>query len=220
MKLGIDYLGAGGSKEYQRAIIKAHPADFAAGFLLKASGWKSPMPCIRRLLKTGKCQVVRIHALWRDGHDFTERDIAPAVRWAKRVAKLAEDFPDVKIYFSPWLEHRASSALFRKVKRACREVLPKRVKIVCCGNAMPKGINEMHHGGPLPGKYIFSYDGDDIFESDVRRVKDLHKRALYFFGWSPCFNGKRTLTDDTPRERRTCWPTAKDIGRMAEELRK
>jgi hypothetical protein len=221
MKLGIDYLGAAGNEhgDYIKAMCKAHPAGFAAGFLLVASGWKNGIRAARALAKTGKCPVMRLHGLWLDSHHFTEADIKTAVKEAKRVAKFAEEFPDIKIYFSPWLEHRANATLWRKCRKACREVLPKSIKIVSSGPA-PTGRVEAHGGSCAPyGDYIYSYDGKDIFKSNVAFDKKVHCDTILFMAWCPACNLRRTLLDTVPRDSRTEWLTVEDIKRMEALLR-
>jgi hypothetical protein len=213
MKLGIDYVGG---RNYVQTITRNHPPGWAAGFLCYASGWKNGIGAARALAKTGKCPIMRIAGVWRDDHSFTEKDIPRAVRHARQVARLSIEYPEIKFLYSPWLEHRADNKLFRKCKKACREVLPRQVQIVCCGPAMPRGINEVHHGSPLPGKYIFSYDGKDMFTANVRRDKAIHSGALYFFAWIPRCNGRSSLHDTTPRHLRHDWLTAKDIRKMVE----
>jgi hypothetical protein len=213
MKLGNDYLLAAGNDhgDYIKAMCRAHPDGWAAGFLLVASGCKNGIRAARALAKTGKCPVMRLHGLWLDSHNFTEAEIPIAVREAKRVAKFAEAFPDIKIYFSPWLEHRASSALWTKCRKACRKVLPKQIKIVSSGPC-DKGIEEIHGSSRKPrGKYIYSYDGKDILTSNVTADKRTYSDAILFMGWTHSLNLRRTLRDTTPREDRKCFPTVKDI---------
>lgn len=217
-RYGIDYIGG---VNYRRVIKKHHPTGYAAGFLCYASGWKNGILAARSLAAAGgaaRCPVMRISGIWRDDHNFTEKDIPRAVKQAEKVAALAADYPEIKIFFSPWLEHRADKKLWNKCKKACRKVLPRRVKIVNCGPARPKGINEVHHSNPVPGKYIFSFDGKDMFKSSVPYWKSKHKNSLYFYGWFPQLNGKCYLNDSTPRSQRKCWPRGIDIKKAFLEL--
>lgn len=214
-KYGIDYLGG---QNYINTIVDHHPPGFAAGFLVKASGWKSGLKAARALAKTGKCPVMRIHGIWHDNHHFTEKDIAPAVKIAKRVAKFQAAYPNIKIMYSPWLEHGAKNKLFKKCAKACKKELPKKVKIVNSGPKRLRGIDEVHHSSPIWGKYIFSFDGEDMFESNVEATKKNHKKSIYFFGWIPECNGKKYLHETTPRPDRKHWLKAAHIKKMKQQL--
>lgn len=219
MIYGIDYLGAAGNwrGNYIRAMCANHPKDFAAGFLCKASGWRNGMRAARKLAATGKCKVMRIHGIWRDDHAFTRRDIRKAVKQARKVAKLACKYPEIQFYFSPWLEHRAPLELWKDCRAACKKVLPKSVKIVSSGT-QTGGIDEVHHALPVPGKYLFSFDGADMLQENVAQWKRLHPNALIFFGWIPSCNGKASLHDQTPRRLRQQWPTAMEIRQITAAL--
>lgn len=208
MKYGLDYIGG---VNYINAIRNGHPDGFAAGFLCRASGWKNGIRAARALAKTGRCPVMRIHGVWRDDHNFTEKHISIAVKQAEKVAKLVELYPGIKFYYSPWLEHRANLRLFRKCARACKKVLPKKVKIVSSGLVRPRGIDEVHHAGPLPGKYIFSFDGKDMCKSNIGYWRNIHYRALLFYGWTPKLNGKKSMSDKTERSKRSYYPKAREI---------
>lgn len=219
MKLGIDYISG---VNYIKTICAHHPHGFAAGFLLVASGWKNGIRAARALAKTGKCPVIRIHGLWRDDHKFAAGDIAPAVKEAKRVNKFAEAFPSIKLYFSPWLEHRASAELWKECRKQCRKVLAPEIKIVSSGPAQA-GMVEVH-GRSIPpaGRYIYSYDGEDMlgsFPAQVANRKEQHSKAALVMGWCPACNGKTSMTDVAPRECRTNWLRREDIERMRKLLR-
>lgn len=216
MKYGMDYIGG---VNYIDVICRHHPKKFAAGFLCRASGWGNGIAAARALAESGRCEVMRIHGLWDDNHYFTERDIKRAERQAKKVARLKEDYPEITIFYSPWLEHRAPEYLFKACKEACRRRLPKEVKIISSG-AYSRGIREVHHSPPVSDPYFFSYDGADIFKDDVGETKRVHGRAIHFYGWTPSYNGKRYLNDNTPRQDRKHWPTGQDIRAMRRLMRR
>lgn len=222
--LGIDYLAA---SNYPDVVIKHHPPGWAAGFLLRASGWKSPLPTIRKLFETGHCPGSRIHGLWKDKHDFTERDITPAVKRAEAVARLAEDFPRIELYFSPWLEPGTRERpipvlLLKKVKSECRKVLPRRVKIVVPGT--PKGIDEIHGPAALIAssvskKYIFSWDGNDMLDPHYPKIEFGPDDPLICFAWTVKCNGLKNETDTTLRQNRKNWLRAEDVRLIVEAMR-
>lgn len=218
MKLGIDYLGAGGNRRYRNRICKFHPKGSAAGFLCRASGWRNGIRAARQLAKTGRCPVMRIHGLWLDNHNFERKHIRVAVRQAKKVAKLAKRFPQIKFYFSPWLEHREQS-LFDKCAAKCKAVLPCSVDIVSSGPRRDGYIHEVHHSGPSQSPYFYSYDGADMRRENVRGDKILHRDARLFFGWIPQCNGRAHLNDTTPRRKRTHYLKQSDFVEIKRLLR-
>ena len=214
MKLGIDYIGG---VNYIPTIVRHHPEGMGAGFLCRADGWGNGIRAARALAETGLCPVMRIHGLWRDNHHFNEKFISPAVEQAKEVDKLARDYPNITIFYSPWLEPDATPEIMSLCLRRCRKVLLKRVKLVA-GRTIRNRINEYHHiMWAVPGKYIFSYDGAQMRQ--VNHMKKVHKKAKLFYGWIPKFNGKHSLYDSTPRELRKCWPRGSDIRRVEKRLK-
>jgi len=103
-----------------------------------------------------------------------------------------------------------------------RSVLPKEVKVVT-GRQMPHGISEVHHTIFGYGKLIFSFDGEDMFDSDVDMYKKCHTDALQFYGWAPIFNGKGYTTESisrTARVKRGYWPRKRHLKEVAKLLRK
>jgi hypothetical protein len=215
MLVGIDYIGG---VNYRKIIAKHHPNGFAAGFLCKASGWKNGIKAARRLAKTGRCPVMRIHGLWHDDHRFYAVDIKRAVRQARKVAKLADRFPDIKFYYSPWLEPKNSALYYPKLYRRLTKVLPSTVEIVIPGYI--NAIDEVHHMLPDHTPFIFSFDGRDQRTQDVQRWKRQVYQARLFFGWIYECNGLSGSSDETPRALRKHWLTARDIRAMAQDLRR
>ena len=220
---GIDYLCAAGNKhgDYIDVMVKHHPEGYAAGFLMKATGLRNGIKAARALAKSGKCKVMRVHGTWHDSHMFTKRDIPQAVKYAEQVARLAEKYPEILFFFSPWLEGYVQDKLFKEVKRACKKVLPKEIKVVASGSIPKYGIFEVHHCWVV-GKYIYGFDGVDMLKLtrwDVLHIKSNHKTSILFMGWTPRCNGKAYLTDNTPRKDRKHWLRRKDIKAMERLLK-
>lgn len=215
MIYGIDYIGG---VNYIDVVKKYHPHDFAIGILNKASGWDNGIKAARYWCKHDVSRIYRISGIWHDNHTFNKQDIEPAVLQAEKVARLATKYPNYQFYFQPWLEpgtHQkpCSYKLLKRVKKACREVLPKRVKIVT-GRQMPKGWSEVHHGAALSGKYIASFDGLSMFDTDSRHWLTEWYDARIVFGWCWQCNGKWGEGDRRAREDRTDWLTAILLRRM------
>lgn len=213
--LGIDYLGA---QNYVKFLCDNHPKGFAAGFLVKAEGWKSGLLAVRALAKTGKCKVMRIHGEWHDDHRFGQSDIKQAVKTAEKIAVIAEQFPEIKFYYSPWLEPHASEADMKACKKTCRQVLPKSVKLVA-GRHTTKGIQEVHHSAAVGGKYIFSFDGLSMFTTKVSTWKKAHAGAMMFFGWIPQCNGYTFDDVKVPRWERTDWICKEELDKIINLLK-
>lgn len=200
-EFGIDYLLAG---KYPEVVIENHPKGFACGFLLNVDGIPSSLPVIRKLLDSGKCTKIRIHGIWSDIHSFNESDINLAVTRARIVGKLADKYLSTTFYYSPWLEHRASLSLVQKLALEVKKALPSRVKYVNSyidgGAYLPSEINEVHHSLSVPkGKYIHSWDGLEIMDSDVQKFKDIHSKAEINFFWGFRNNCRLELDDPTKR---------------------
>ena len=71
MIFGIDYLGGA---NYGNVIINEHPAGWAAGFILNTNepSWpkRNAWPVIESLARTGRCPLIRVHAIWDDAHTY------------------------------------------------------------------------------------------------------------------------------------------------------
>lgn len=213
--VGIDWLGG---QNYVEFLCENHPKGFAAGFLIKAQGWKSGLIAVRALAKTGKCPVMRLNGIWHDDHGFTEKDIPAAVKIAEQILVISETYPKIKFFYSPWLEPHCSDAAMRACRKACRAVLGKRVPIVC-GHELAKGISEVHHGAATRSPYIFSFDGLDMFTTSVSRWKTMHKNAQQFYGWIPQCNGYTKDNQKPPRWDRHDWITKKELDKMVSLLK-
>lgn len=205
---GIDYLLSG---KYPQTVLDNHPDGFACGFIYEVDGSPKTDKIIVKLLSTGKCPKIRIHLSWKDSHVFTEADIPTAVRKAKEVAFIVNQFPQVEFFVSPWLEHRANLSLVEKLRKEVTKALPKRVRYVnsfISGGAYLSGaVNEVHSALVAPkGDYVTSFDGLDQLDAEMAKFKDVHQRALIFFGWSWFNNSKVSKKDTTKREDRKLIP--------------
>lgn len=217
---GIDYIGLA---HCFKPVIKYHPKGLGIGLLQKASGWRNGLRGLRKVLKERSSDIpfVRVHALWYDNHTFTKSDIKKAVKQAKKLAKIVDQFPEVDFYFSPWLESYASAPLTRKCLEKCREVLPTRVLLVSTGAFVSGYINEVHHSKPVNGHYSFSYDGESMRDANISQYKREHSQALLFMGWTWKCNGKKDKYDKTSRFARRFkdnWVNEQEIKYIASNL--
>lgn len=203
---------------YQRAIIKSHPIGAAAGFLINTTGVKSSLKTIEGLAATGKAPIIRVHGVWRDNHRFTTNAKRQAIKRARKLAKIIEKYPDIKWYYSPFLEpHRTGKRLYNSTLKSCREALPAGVLMVASsleGHVLKNAdVTEMHHSSykNVPGKKIFSFDGDSATKANIGKFKARAANAELFFLWHHSYNGKRFDTDNTRRHLRKNWAKSATI---------
>lgn len=224
LDIGIDYLLAAGNKhgDYITAMCRNHPKGFGAGFLFKVSGCKHGAKAANALAKTGKLDgaFCRCHGLWHDTHRFTKKSIKPAVKQAERLAVLVERYPNIKWFYSPWLEPVCSFSLMKECLRACRKVLPRKVRLVS-GVYTYDRLTETH--GDVfnwTSRYIYSFDGSDMFERDAAFYLRMHKGAKFKMGWTARCNLKMYASQAKPRQDRVAWLRKQDIEKMERILRR
>lgn len=210
MLYGIDYL-AGAT--YRRKMLNNHPEGFAAGFFCNTFGnaWKA----IRALAKTGKCPLIRVHAIWDNAHKYRPKTHLPIIKKElRRCLKAAKDFPNVKFEFSPFCEHTMDKETLVPLLKECLSIIYKRdvINIELVNSAWTGAfvqidgvINEVHNSGKKPkrGFYNFSFDGADCLQADMEKTKQEHfERAKTFFFWTPPMNLMKKLGEGGTVENR------------------
>lgn len=204
MMYGLDTLAA--AKYPKRAAKFALPA---AGIFWRTFG--NSRRAINEMAE--KCDVIRVQGIWRDDHNFSK------AKWKRRagaiavkVQKIANRNPDCRFYYSPFCEHNLSTNKMREVLeyvQACAPALELVNTPSPSGDLVPGYINEVHATGDSrrpEGRYFFSFDGMDALDAPMNWYKERHKRAEVFFLWTPLFNLKRSVHDQTPRWARTARP--------------
>ena len=212
MMYGLDYLG--GAK-FADLVLREHPTGWAAGFFANTFG--NAWPLIAKLLATGRCPRVRVHAVWQDDHKYDpKRDDPVIMRELKAANSLKATFPQVEVQFSPFCEHNIKGAqlrqLFAKVKQAAGDLTL--VNSVMNGDVLPPNValNEIHGlHKPLKEPYNYSFDGTPCVDADVEGLKSAHQNVVTFFFWTSQFNGRKNPNDTTPRPQRQAWPTSQLI---------
>lgn len=215
--LGLDYLfGA----KYSDLILHSHPSGWAAGFFLNVDGVGDATHVIGSLAHTGKCPRIRVHGIWKDGHDFSLADLSLAVHRASQVQVLAAQYPHVQFEYSPFCEQNSLvTGDVEHVLDACLVAAPHCIMVntvISGGGFSLKYKNEVHGTKAAPGatsghQYNFSFDGSSAVDSDVEFVKKQHHSAEVFFFWDPLFNCRAETNDSTPRPQRDLLPDAKLI---------
>ena len=213
MMYGLDLLGLARFKQEAR---DAFPSGYALGVFSDTFG--DSMPYVRQIVQSGKCRALRVQLMWSDEHAFSDKDIPKLKKEAKRWGDFAKH-ASVPVYLSPFCEHKVMNP--DKYLQIVKEQAPncEPVNSFYTGAKSSKFINEVHGttSPSLSGRYIFSYDGTDMLESDIEAMKMRHKNALIWFGWTANFNGNLEVDKDAPkipREKRTAWPSAKLIKSM------
>lgn len=212
MIYGIDYIGIKGCMD---ALLRAHPRGWALGALAQVDGWGKAYKAIDRALEAKMIPVARIHLMWKDNHRFTQGDIAETVRRAQKLSEVIIKHPNVKWYVSPWLEATgASKQLLTQVITSCKMSLPSNVTMVVnsTDNVRVSGaLSEGHHSTYRKGDPIFSFDGLECVDANMKKWQEKASKAKLFFFWRYTFNGKYGPSDKRARGDRTSWPSHRDI---------
>jgi hypothetical protein len=211
MILGLDYLG--GAK-YGDLIQREHPAGWAAGFFANTFG--NAWPVIEKLVDSGRCPRIRIHAVWDDAHQYRPAEHDKVImRELKKACDLRLRNLAVDVMFSPFCEHnikgRQLEQLIQKCKPMAADAGVALVNSVFRGDLLPldQAINEVHGTHPKPkGTYFYSFDGLSAVDADVEKIKEQYSDARTFFYWVPQFNLRKNLNDTTPRPQRKAVPTS------------
>lgn len=208
MKIGRDYLGG---VKYQKVILQSHPRGMGGGFFWEEFGnaKKLVLACCQK----GKdfMPFIRIQALWAgSSHNYNGKKVK-ALKIAQEVNKIANQFPDIQFYFSPYCE---TNNLDQGFLDQLKNKYPKLV-IVHSPNknkALAKnGILNETHGDYLPSQAdCYSYDGLSINNSDTEKFKDFGRSLVYFMGWTAYDNGRwNDSAPGLPIPQRKHWLTIK-----------
>lgn len=211
---GLDFIGG---SNYPELINETHKKHRSIGVLLSASGWDESKAWIvvKQASESKVCPIIKVIGKWEDDHRFTESHINKSIQQFQKLKKIAEEFPDQKFWFNPWLEYRASAAdietLTSKLDNsACNiEIVLNPETIKQPFKRGKKFIVELHHKHfeDIPRtRMSFSYDGNDQVDSDLERDLKRAKDVECFWGWDWRFNGKYSEKDNRPRDKRTHWP--------------
>lgn len=210
MNYGMDFLGGA---RYQKTVLAEQPRAFGFGVFADVDGFGKAYKLIEQVAALG-VPFIRVQLMWKDDHNFRASDIPEIRKRARLLAPIIDKYRSVKWYVSPCCEHNLSESQFEPFAQAVG--LP--VTIVNSPNkgrgfVSRKYLNEYHHEDKprAGGKFAFSFDGANQVDSDIEKYKANYKDAEYFMLWNSQCNGRRNLTDKTPRKDRKYWPTDKQI---------
>ncbi len=216
MLLGLDYLGGA---NYGDLITREHPEGWAAGFMLNVNDPKWPKmdcwPIIESLASSGRCPLIRVHAVWEDNHTYSSRKHDATIEGEfLRTEAMAKRFPGVRFQFSWMCEHNMTAAQIRPIVQKYQGRGVELVNSIWKGQVVPGVKTEVHGPSNVPrgGKHNYSFDGDHCVDMNVEAVKRKHRDADVFFFWVVQCNGRynnkpRNLpdADNTPRNKRKAW---------------
>lgn len=233
MKIGIDLLAG---YNYPKVAIqginqfyKLHKEKIAVGVLWKAEGWSTEkaIQWTERLcnLKTKAVDTIRVNGLWLDNHNFKKENLKECLDMAKKVKALAIKYPSITFYYAPTLEHKMSLTLAQEFANAITKELDGKATFVNSyiegGARLPRYLNEQHHNEKAQANDIFSFDGIDQQDADVRKYFTAHTNATLFMSWCFPFNQRYSsdpTKDSTPRAKRKLTPPVWFITAMITQL--
>jgi hypothetical protein len=133
--------------------------------------------------------------------------LASFVERAKFVNDLANQFPKIKCFISPVLEHNLSAEAFSKLAALVHETAPTCLIVDNPVNGWSYQLQNDQilevHGteNPPSGQYIASQDGDF---GETKNFLDLHNKAFIKFIWKGGYNCRAPGKFIDPRQRTEC----------------
>lgn len=207
-----------GLSEYGDVAVKGHPKGFAN--VTFTNTFTDAYQEIDDLLATGKVPFQEYNLFWNDKHIVKKSDFPFIVDEAKKYSKLAVKYKDsVECAFSGATEHMLNKKDATELANRVLEVIPDFCVYVnnpWVGKGAfidpgPRIWNEVHGADAqkpkIGGKYIFNFDGSDVFDYRVDKIKKRLSDAEVFFIWTSQNNGRKNRNDKTPRPQRKAWPT-------------
>lgn len=227
--LGYDYLAAQQRNFSVQEAIKYMPSNSALGTLDVTFG--SDLAPIRALLGSGRFSHYRLHLVNGPGlrnsvqekHEITYgyniRSFDSALRTNKpaiinnikaRTAiyrSLSAEFPSVKFYLSPLLEHDVSEGAWRNAANAVLSIWPE-VRLVnnpmSGWNGSYKGSILERHGAKPGSAAISSLDGEDATDINVPEWLKRTAANKITYVWSRSYNCRHQGNFVPPSKRTSC----------------
>lgn len=207
----------------------------AAGALINTFGTEiSPFT---RILGSGKLKYLRIHLIngscianqncgpYEIGYRYNLKTFEAALlkKEPKIVNYLASNtrafcelqraYPATKILISPVVEHRLGAAAYR----VAADIIFRACPIIQLVNNPVTGKGEKYRGSwmeshstAVVGADIYSFDGVDATDSDIRKWVDSTSRAKIAYVWSRVYNCRHQGNWEDPRRRTAC-PRERDF---------
>lgn len=220
---GLDHLGLA---KYGKLALAEHPNGWALGAFSNVSGFGDALPAVKAILDSGRCPRVRLHLYWSDrtGHAPESNYLSIIEKEARRVGKFYAPYASrINCRVSAYCES-PRGVDGAKLRALVMKYMPQGVEYVHSydlglgGKPLANCINEVHGSTrPTPsGRFDFSFDGENCFDTDITVVKNKFARAETFYLWIPQCNGNKNMKreDTLPRPQRTFYPTSRHIDAM------
>jgi len=215
---GLDLLGIA---RFGQIAVAEFPRGFALGAFSNLTGFGDALPAVKAILDSGRCPRVRLQLYWSDlpGH-APERDYLQKIEEeAIRVGKFLQSYAGrIDCRVSGYCEHPLNKADAEKVRQVTMKHMPSGVTYVnsiWTGAIIPNCITEIHGSkAKVPsGRFDFSFDGEDVFDTVVTDVKKKFASAETFYIWIKQNNGNISFKpeDKKPRKDRKAFPTSNQI---------
>ena len=215
MIYGLDLLG---SARYPDVAVREFPDKWAFGVFFNVDGFGLAIPVLQSIAKTGRAPIIRVQLMWKDNHQFSEKDFPEIVKRAKRVNRMAARYKGIQFFVSGACEHNLRKDAAAELARRCRAAAPLCTYVNSPSHHFggqyinlsgPMVINECHgHEAPPTGRYFYSFDGTGCVDSNVPEMMAKHAKAEVFFFWTYQFNLLKNDNDSTKRKDRKAVPTS------------
>lgn len=220
MEFGWDALGAA---RYKNTAISEHPREFGFGAFLDVDGFGKTYDLFDKM---GSLGVPFFHpqVMWQDNHQFKPEHVRVVEQRCRLLAPIANKYKDKPWYISPCCENELNAAQFEPFAQAVLRQIPFAIVINSPngggkGHRSSKYKNEFHgNDSRLRGGDGHSWDGTNIVDSDITRIKNMN--LAYSMIWNSQCNGNRRIfkpgdkrgpKDYINRKDRIFWPTPKQI---------
>lgn len=221
MIAGLDILAL--AKMNATMIAHEMAPKSAVGFLVGTFGdYKNNLIT---LCKSGKVVAIRAHLsngpCQRNGNcelgEPTPTDFEALEKRAARLMLIMRDFPRIKVYISPRLEHdETNRAIVTRWITGIRDAAPTAIPVISAFKGyVPPDVLVEKHGNKVRADVI-SNDGESLFTAPPNWHRNANQLAL---GWIPECNGKSALQQPwVPPTQRHVQLTADHIRRMQVKL--
>lgn len=217
---GHDYLGG---CQFERAMLRAHPAGWAGGIFGRTFG--DARKTVERMAASGRFAIIRVQlAPFDRSHRYEpSKYLKQVYEDAKFYEGIARKYPGKgplpHIMLSPFCEHNHSARVMRPIFDELKRIAPScgLVNSIWRGEEVSGICTEIHLENSRPkrkpkGPYMVSFDGfggdgsGDFTDADVDTIIARYPDALAIFSWNFRFNGKFGHKDKAPVDKRKHWP--------------
>lgn len=224
MILGFDFLALAHPRWPLDATIKYTPKGFGIGCFDNVFG--NALPAIKKVCASGKFPMVRVHLQYTSGAQKPLASLALVQDRARRYEAIALAYPGTKIYLSHTCEYTDQEQEHVALRDAViNKIAPHCFAVDSINNCMNgTGLEEIHTDNTDPKyftalPYSISTDGFDFAKIDPKKFKTCHAKAVYALAWYPAFNLKKSISDNTPIEKRTAIPSVSQLRSLINRLR-